>query len=68
MDETGSYGYTLNSDGTLTNFQISTTLQYKNQVTYYTTLPRAATHPPVDYFPRRQVCGRPILIRMSRTF
>lgn len=39
MDETGSYGYTLNSDGTLTNFQISTTLQYKNLG--YTTLPAA---------------------------
>jgi len=30
VDETGSTGYTYNSDGTLTNFQISTQLQYKN--------------------------------------
>ncbi len=30
VDQTGSTGYTYNSDGTLTNFQISTQLQYKN--------------------------------------
>jgi YVTN family beta-propeller protein len=30
VDETGSTGYTYNSDGTLTNFQVSQTLQYKN--------------------------------------
>jgi DNA-binding beta-propeller fold protein YncE len=30
VDETGSTGYTVNSDGTLTNFQISTQLQAKN--------------------------------------
>jgi YVTN family beta-propeller protein len=30
VDETGSTGYTVNSDGTLTNFQISTQLQTKN--------------------------------------
>jgi YVTN family beta-propeller protein len=37
VDETGSNGYTINSDGTLTNFPVSTSLQQK-QVTY-TTLP-----------------------------
>lgn len=36
MDSTGSYGYTYNSDGTLTNFPISNTLQAKN--VQYTTL------------------------------
>src|SRR5215469_7666756 len=30
VDETGSTGYTINSDGTLTNFQISPQLQAKN--------------------------------------
>jgi YVTN family beta-propeller protein len=30
VDGAGATGYTVNSDGTLTNFQISTTLQYKN--------------------------------------
>ncbi|HZP06640.1 MAG TPA: hypothetical protein VFB43_17205 [Terracidiphilus sp.] len=30
IDEIGSFGYTFNSDGTLTNFPISTTLQAKN--------------------------------------
>ncbi len=29
IDEVGAYGYTINSDGTLTNFPISTTLQAK---------------------------------------
>ena len=33
LDETGSNGYTLNSDGTITNFPVSTTLQQKN-ITY----------------------------------
>jgi DNA-binding beta-propeller fold protein YncE len=40
IDETGSNGYTLNSDGTLSNFPISYQLQAK-QVTY-TTLPATA--------------------------
>jgi DNA-binding beta-propeller fold protein YncE len=40
VDATGSTGYTLNSDGTLSNFPISSQLQYK-QVTY-TTLPSTA--------------------------
>jgi len=40
LDETGSTGYTLNSDGTLSNFPVSSTLQAK-QVTY-TTLPSTA--------------------------
>ncbi len=35
MDQLGAIGYTLNSDGTLSNFPISTTLQAK-QVTYST--------------------------------
>lgn len=37
MDETGSNGYTVNSDGTLTNFPISSNLQQKQ--VEYTTLP-----------------------------
>jgi YVTN family beta-propeller protein len=40
VDETGSNGYTINSDGTLTNFPVSTTLQAKNVT--YTTLPNRA--------------------------
>ena len=36
-DETGSNGYTLNSDGTITNFPISTNLQTRN--VEFTTLP-----------------------------
>lgn len=41
MDETGSNGYTVNSDGTITNFPVSTQLQYKN--VEYTTLPTTAS-------------------------
>jgi YVTN family beta-propeller protein len=37
LDGSGSTGYTVNSDGTLTNFQVSTTLQYKNL--QFSTLP-----------------------------
>jgi YVTN family beta-propeller protein len=37
IDQTGSTGYTVNSDGTLTNFPISGSLQQKNVT--YTTLP-----------------------------
>ena len=37
IDETGSNGYTVNSDGTLTNFPVSSQLQQKNIT--YTTLP-----------------------------
>ena len=40
IDQLGATGYTLNSDGTLTNFPISTSLQQK-QVTY-STLPSSA--------------------------
>src|ERR1700692_1457700 len=40
MDETGSVGYTVNSDGTLDNFPISSTGQAKN--VQYTTLPTSA--------------------------
>ena len=39
LDETGSTGYTVNSDGTLTNFPVSTQLQEKNIT--FTTLPTA---------------------------
>jgi YVTN family beta-propeller protein len=46
VDFIGGYGYTLNSDHTLTNFPISRTLQ-ENQVTY-TTLPSTAK--PVNMF------------------
>jgi hypothetical protein len=37
IDQTGSTGYTVNSDGTLTNFPVSSQLQQKN--VEYTTLP-----------------------------
>jgi YVTN family beta-propeller protein len=46
VDFIGGYGYTLNSDHTLTNFPISRTLQ-ENQVTY-TTLPSTAK--PINMF------------------
>jgi DNA-binding beta-propeller fold protein YncE len=46
MDETGSTGYTVNSDGTLTNFPVSSSLQAKNVV--FTTLPASAQ--PVSLF------------------
>jgi YVTN family beta-propeller protein len=39
-DETGSNGYTVNSDGTITNFPISTQLQFRN--VEFTTLPTTA--------------------------
>ena len=41
VDESGSAGYTVNSDGTLTNFQVTTKLQ-ANNVTY-STLPAASS-------------------------
>jgi hypothetical protein len=37
IDETGTLGYTVNSDGTLTNFPVSSNLQQKNVT--YSTLP-----------------------------
>ena len=40
VDETGSNGYTVNSDGTLTNFPVSTSCRTKN--VDYTTLPTTA--------------------------
>jgi YVTN family beta-propeller protein len=40
IDQTGSNGYTVNTDGTLTNFPVSTTLQQKN--VDYSTLPSTA--------------------------
>ncbi|HUX45596.1 MAG TPA: hypothetical protein VMV57_12670 [Terracidiphilus sp.] len=46
VDETGSSGYTINSDGTLTNFPVTTFLQEK-QITY-STLP--TTSQPVNLF------------------
>jgi len=46
MDSTGTYGYTFNSDGTLTNFPISNTLQAKN--VQYTTLVAGAQ--PIGFF------------------
>jgi DNA-binding beta-propeller fold protein YncE len=46
IDETGSTGYTVNSDGTLTNFPISSSLQAKNVT--YSTLPSSAA--PVNLF------------------
>jgi YVTN family beta-propeller protein len=41
VDQTGSNGYTLNTDGTLTNFPVSTNLQQKN--VEYSTLPTTAS-------------------------
>jgi YVTN family beta-propeller protein len=46
IDESGSTGYTVNSDGTLTNFPVSTNLQAKSVT--YTTLP--TTSQPVGLF------------------
>jgi YVTN family beta-propeller protein len=46
IDETGSTGYTVNSDGTLTNFPVSTSLQAKS--VNYSTLPTTAQ--PVGLF------------------
>jgi DNA-binding beta-propeller fold protein YncE len=46
MDESGSTGYTVNSDGTLTNFPVATSLQAKN--VNYSTLPSTAE--PVGLF------------------
>ena len=46
VDQGGATGYTINSDGTLTNFQISTSLQAKNLE--FTTLPGTAQ--PVNLF------------------
>ncbi len=44
-DGSGSNSYTLNSDATLTNFQVSSNLQYKNLG--YSTLPSGMPNPPV---------------------
>ncbi len=41
VDETGSTGYTVNNDGTLTNFPVSITLQQKNIT--FSTLPASAS-------------------------
>jgi YVTN family beta-propeller protein len=46
IDELGGNGYTVNSDGTLTNFPISSSLQQKQES--YTTLPSTAA--PVNLF------------------
>jgi DNA-binding beta-propeller fold protein YncE len=46
IDEYGANGYTVNSDGTLSNFPISTSLQAKN-VTYTTLIP---TFQPVNFY------------------
>ena len=52
IDETASFGYTLDSDGTLSNFQISTSLQAKN--VSFSTLSTSAQpgppHPPQNMF------------------
>ncbi|HEU5352304.1 MAG TPA: YncE family protein [Terracidiphilus sp.] len=42
IDETGGNGYTINSDGTLTNFQVSTTLRTDPTHVSYLTLPPTA--------------------------
>jgi DNA-binding beta-propeller fold protein YncE len=46
VDETGSNGYTINSDHTMTNFPVSTSLQAKNVT--YSTLPNGAN--PLNLF------------------
>src|SRR5579862_3741590 len=46
IDQTGSTGYTYNSDGTVTNFQVSSNLQQKNVTV--TTLPSTAV--PINLF------------------
>jgi DNA-binding beta-propeller fold protein YncE len=46
IDEYGANGYTVNSDGTLSNFPINTSLQAKNVT--YTTLP--TTFRPLNFF------------------
>ena len=46
IDQTGSTGYTYNSDGTVTNFPVSSNLQQKNVTV--TTLPSTAT--PINLF------------------
>lgn len=46
IDQTGSTGYTYNSDGTVTNFPVSSNLQQKNITV--TTLPSTAT--PINLF------------------
>ncbi len=56
MDELGATGYTLNIDGTLTNFPITTSLQAKN-VTYSTV---ASTANIVNMTAPMQGYGRPI--------
>ncbi|HLY39602.1 MAG TPA: hypothetical protein VKR52_00250 [Terracidiphilus sp.] len=42
VDQTGSTGYTLNSDGTLTNFVVSTQLRTDPQHVFQSTLPSSA--------------------------
>jgi len=46
LDETGANGYTLNSDGTITNFPVTTTLQQKN-ITFSSL---SSTANPVSFF------------------
>lgn len=48
VDENGSTGYTVNSDGTLTNFDVSTSLRSDPQHVRYSTLPTTAQ--PVGLF------------------
>jgi DNA-binding beta-propeller fold protein YncE len=52
IDALGAYGYTINSDGTLSNFPISTSLQAKSVL--YSTLSSATEpappHPPINMF------------------
>jgi DNA-binding beta-propeller fold protein YncE len=49
IDATGSNGYTVNSDGTLSNFPISNALQ-ANKVSYSTLATTTAPYPPVNMF------------------
>ncbi len=55
LDELGGTGYTVNSDGTLSNFGITTSLQAKN--VFDSTLPSAAE--PVNFMAPSSVSGLP---------
>lgn len=59
VDESGSTGYTVDSDGTLTNFTVSTTLRTDPTHVTFSTLP--ATAEPVALFSLPVACGQLIL-------
>ena len=68
-DETGSNGYTVNSDGTLTNFPVSSQLQTRN--VQFTTLPTTANvvnlfRPPADCGHRISMATLPTCLAVFR--